>query len=381
MKIVVAIDSFKGSMSSVEAGMAAKEGICSVYPRADVRVYPVADGGEGTVDALVQGMGGRFVSVRVKNPLGEEIDAVYGIVNENTAIIEMSAAAGITLVAPEQLDPMKTTTYGVGQMIRDAIEKGCRNFVVGIGGSATNDGGVGMLQALGFAINDAHGKPVSFGAKGLSEIAEIREENALPALKECTFRIACDVVNPLCGENGCSYIYGPQKGAAARQIPQMDGAMAHYAKVTAEKRSCGDPDAPGAGAAGGLGFAFMAYLDGKLLPGIDLILQLIRLEESIQGADLVLTGEGKMDGQTAMGKAPVGIARLAKKYGKPVFAFAGAVLRDAKACNQVGIDALFPIVRTPCSLQDAMDKDNARQNMRDTVEQVMRVLQKGNAVC
>ncbi len=373
MKAVIAIDSFKGSMSSIEAGLAAKEGILRVFEDAEVSVYPIADGGEGTVDALVTGMGGELIYVKVKNPLGDIITASYGIVNSTTAIMEMSAAAGITLIAHDLLNPMNTTTYGVGQMIKDAISRGCRNFVIGIGGSATNDGGIGMLQALGFDLLNSDGEPVSLGAKGLSEIAEIGCYNAPRELKDCTFNIACDVKNPLCGANGCSRIFAPQKGATAEQIEIMDRDLDRFAEMTAGLIPSADKNAAGAGAAGGLGFAFSAYLNGTLKPGIELILDLIKLEQSIKTADIVLTGEGRLDAQTVMGKAPIGIARLAKKHAKPVFAFAGAVLRDARACNAAGIDAYFPIVRTPCALDQAMDKKTAKENMSDTVEQAIRI--------
>ncbi len=373
MKAVIAIDSFKGSMTSMEAGLAAKDGILRVYTDADVKVFPVADGGEGTVEALTAGMGGKFVTVKVKNPLFEDIDAVYGIVDDTTAVIEMSAAAGITLIPKSKLNPMKTTTYGVGLMIKDAIEKGCRNFIIGIGGSATNDAGIGMLQALGFGINNSEGNPVSYGAEGLKEVYEINDTNALKELKDCTFNIACDVNNPLCGEEGCSYIFSPQKGATEQQVVEMERNMRYYADIVTQNIADANPDFPGAGAAGGLGFAFLSFLNSELKPGIDLILELINIEECIKEADVVLTGEGKMDSQTIMGKAPVGIARLAKKYNKYVLAFAGAALHDAKVCNKEGIDAFFPIVRTPCTLEFAMDKINALENMKDTVEQVMRV--------
>ncbi len=373
MKVVVAIDSFKGSMTSIEAGLAAKDGVLRVYDKADVEVFSIADGGEGTVESLVAGMNGRLVATKVKNPLADDIDAVYGIVNDTTAIIEMSAAAGITLIPKEKLNPMHTTTYGVGQMINDAIAKGCRKFVIGIGGSATNDGGIGMLQALGFSVNNKEGKPVAYGAEGLKEIYTIDDANVPKELGECTFNIACDVNNPLYGENGCSKIFARQKGATDEQIAEMDIWMHRYADVTKQVFPDAEPCFHGAGAAGGMGFAFLSFLNAELKPGIDLVLNLINIEESIKSADVVLTGEGKIDSQTVMGKAPIGIARLAKKYKKRVFAFAGAVLHDARVCNEEGIDAFFPIVRTPCSLDFAMDNKNARENMRDTVEQVMRV--------
>ncbi len=374
MKVVIAIDSFKGSMTSMEAGNAAKRGVLRACENAEIDVFPIADGGEGTVEAIVTGLKGKFVSVNVKNPLGNSIEAVYGIVNGGVAIIEMSAAAGITLIPAEELNPMNTTTYGVGQMIKDAIDKGCRNFIIGIGGSATNDGGIGMLQALGYGFYGANGNPVSYGARGLTQIERINDDNVLKELKNCTFSIACDVKNPLCGDNGCSRIFAPQKGADSNQIEIMDKAMQRYADLTKKYNPKTDENTAGAGAAGGLGFALLSYLNGRLKPGIDLILDLIKLEEKIKSADLVITGEGKLDSQSVMGKAPVGIAHMSKKYGKKVIAFAGAVLNDAVLCNGEGIDAFFPIVRTPCTLEEAINKENAQNNMSNTVEQVFRIL-------
>ncbi len=374
MRVVIAIDSFKGSITSMEAGVAAREGVLRAYENAQVEIFPVADGGEGTVDALVEGLQGEQITVKVKDPLGKDIEAVYGIVNGAVAVIEMSAAAGITLISPEQRDPMHTTTYGVGQMIKDAVNKGCRSFIIGIGGSATNDGGIGMLQALGFGLYDAGGNAVPYGAKGLGQIERIDDKNALAELKECHFSIACDVTNPLCGENGCSKIYGPQKGADDAQIEVMDKDLRRYAQLTKQYNPNADETVPGTGAAGGLGFAFLSYLNGELKPGIDLILDLIKIEGKIKDADIVITGEGKLDSQSVMGKAPIGIARISKKYGKKVIAFAGTALRDARACNPAGIDAFFPIVRTPCTLEAAMNPENAKNNLTDTAEQVFRLL-------
>ncbi len=374
MKIVTVIDSFKGSISSIEAGESVAAGARAVYPDANVKILPLADGGEGTVDALVSGCGGRYVTVRVKGPLGGDIEAKYGIINGDTAVMEMSAAAGITLIPDEAKNPLKTTTYGVGQMIKDAILKGCRKFIIGIGGSVTNDGGIGMLDALGFGMLDADGNDVPFGAEGLKRLCKITTENAIPELSECEFKIACDVTNPLCGERGCSAIYGPQKGATPDMIKDMDGWLQNYARLTKEIFPNADPEYPGTGAAGGIGFAFLAYLDGKLQSGITLILDAIGAEEHIKDADIVVTGEGRLDGQSAMGKAPVGVARLAKKHGKPVIAFAGCVTEDAGCCNQEGIDAFFPILRGVVTLEEAMDVENAKNNLKSTSEQAFRLV-------
>lgn len=392
MKAVIAIDSFKGSMDSIEAGEAAEKGIRRVFTDAEAIVYPLADGGEGTVQALAKGLGGKLEKVKVTGPLGEPVICEYGIVEEKTAIIEMAGAAGITLVQPKLRNPLNTTTYGVGEVIKDAIGKGCRHFIIGIGGSATNDGGIGMLQALGAEFLDEGGKQVPFGARGVEKLAAINCEHILFELKECDFRIACDVDNPLCGENGCSHIFGPQKGATPRMAEQMDQWMRKYAKLTEEyfqevKKLSADvawnpvdsegnyaSNYPGCGAAGGLGFAFRAFLRGKLEPGINIVLEEIGIETAIKDADIVITGEGCLDGQTVMGKAPIGIARLAKKYGKPVIAFSGAVTEDAAACNQAGIDAFFPILRQVTTLEAAMSPATAIRNMTAAVEQTFRLL-------
>jgi len=380
MKVVVAIDSFKGSLSSMEAGQAIAEGVKRVYQSAEVVVRPLADGGEGTVEALVEGMGGIFVTKEVTGPLGAKVEAVYGVIeskedSSKTAIIEMSAAAGITLVPEESRNPMNTTTYGVGELILDAIEKGCRHFIVGIGGSATNDGGVGMLQALGYDFVTQEGKAISYGGNGLRELARIEEANVHPSLKECTFKVACDVTNPLCGENGSSAIFGPQKGATPEMVQELDQLLLHYAELSKSINSYADRFYPGTGAAGGMGFAFLTYTNATLESGIQIVLTETKLEELIATADFVVTGEGRLDGQTALGKAPIGVAALAKKYQKKVLAFAGAVTPDAKECNQHGIDAFFPILRGIVTLKEAMDKENAHQNMVDTVEQVFRVVE------
>ena len=380
MKVVVAIDSFKGSLSSMEAGQAIEEGVKCVYQNAEVVVRPLADGGEGTVEALVEGMGGIFVTKEVTGPLEKKVEATYGIIElkddlSKTAIIEMSAAAGITLVPEESRNPMNTTTFGVGELILDAIERGCRHFIVGIGGSATNDGGVGMLQALGYDFVTREGKPISYGGNGLRELASIKETNVHPKLKECTFKVACDVTNPLCGENGSSAIFGPQKGATPEMVQELDQLLLHYAELSKSINSYADRFYPGTGAAGGMGFAFLTYTNATLESGIQIVLTETKLEELIATADVVVTGEGRLDGQTALGKAPIGVAALAKKYQKKVLAFAGAVTPDAKECNQYGIDAFFPILRGVVTLKEAMNKEVAHQNMVDTVEQVFRVVE------
>ena len=376
MNITIAIDSFKGSLSSMEAGQAVAEGIRRVMPSAGIRIRPLADGGEGTTEALTAGLGGELKSLTVTGPLGRPVTASYGLFRERKmAVLEMASAAGLTLISQEERNPLEATTYGIGEMIRDAIGEGCRHFLVGIGGSATNDGGTGMLSALGFQFLDSEGQPIPLGAKGLENLARISTENARPELSQCSFHIACDVTNPLCGENGCSAVYGPQKGADPEMIRQMDQWMERYGDLAARTFPAADKEAPGAGAAGGLGFAFLTFLNGSLESGVGMVLKEINLKDDIRDADLVITGEGRLDAQTVMGKAPIGVAHLAKEYGKPVIAFSGAVTREAGLCNQHGIDAFFPIMRGVVSLQEALDPGEARINAADTAEQVFRLIQ------
>ena len=414
MKILIAIDSFKGSLSSKEAGEAIKTGILRVVPDADVVISPLADGGEGTVETLVEALGGSLETVRVKGPLFQEVEAHYGILSESEkfqaeiksdthretlpenpskahseapsetdsqyspedgklAVMEMSQASGITLLSSEERNPLKTSSYGVGQMVLDAYYKGCRRFLIGIGGSATNDGGIGMLTALGFRFTKENGEEILPIGEGLKDLVKIENSSVPEGLLQCSFQIACDVENPLYGENGASLIYGFQKGGNQEMLSQMDLWMKHYSELVKEYNPAANSEAPGSGAAGGLGFAFRSFLQGELKSGVSLILEETKLSEKMQGADLVITGEGRLDEQSAMGKAPIGVAKLAKEQGIPVIAFAGAVTEGAKACNQAGIDAYFPILREIITLEDAMKKETAKKNLADTVEQVMRL--------
>lgn len=375
MKVMVLIDSFKGSMTSMEAGNAAQTGILKAYPDAEVIVRPLADGGEGTTDALIEGLGGSKVELSVTGPMGIPVNTYYGILSdETTAVMEMAQAAGITLADTDKRDPKVATTYGVGELIRDAVGRGCRKFIIGIGGSATNDGGIGMLKALGVKFLTKDGKEVGEGANALAKIRFVSLEHLMPELKECEFQIACDVNNPLCGRNGATYIYGKQKGIREDEMEAIDQNMQHYAAMTAERLGKDFSDTAGAGAAGGMGFAFISYLGAKLLPGIELILDVICFSEDAKETDIVITGEGRLDLQTAMGKAPVGVAKAAKKYGCKVIAFAGSVTKEAIVCNDNGIDAFFPIVRGVCTLEEAMNPANARANLSAMAEQVFRLL-------
>ena len=376
MKVVVAMDSFKGSLGSYEAGQAVKEGILNACSDAEVVVKPLADGGEGTVKSLIEGLGGRCVTAEVTGPMGQRTAAKYGILADGrTAVMEMAEAAGITLVKKEDLNPWKASTTGIGEMILDAAGRGCRAFLIGIGGSATTEGGIGMLQALGYVFYDEEGKILPPAAESLGRISRISKDHVPEVLEECRFLIACDVSNPLCGENGAVCVYGPQKGVKEDEMEKLDAAMRHYAEKTAAFTGKENSRAAGAGAAGGLGFAFLSYFaDAELKSGISIVLEAVGLEKEVKDADIVVTGEGRLDAQTAMGKAPAGVAKLAKQYGCRVLAFAGSVSDDAGVCNEEGIDAFFPVVRGITTLEEAMKPENAGKNIALTVEQVFRLL-------
>lgn len=402
MKVLIACDSFKDCMTSMEAGMAAREGVLRICPDAEITVCPVADGGEGTVEALcgsVNGVastihnqketestnewtnayGAIFRTIVVTGPLGDRIHAEYVIIDKGDyklAVLEMAAAAGLMLVPKENRNPMHTTTYGVGEMIRDAIDQGCSSFIIGIGGSATNDGGIGMLQALGYRFVDAHGEDVAFGGDGLCKLQDIYFEDVMPSLRRCTFKIACDVDNPLLGETGCTYTFAKQKGATDDSISVMEIGMKRYADLVEHMAICDEGPVtsnfrrnyPGAGAAGGIGYAFLMFLNAQLRPGVDIIFDELCLEERIKKVDIILTGEGKTDSQTVHGKTPYGVAKLAKKHGKRVYLFSGCVTADAKRLEEEGVfDGIYAITPQDMPMEDAIRKDIAMRNMTETV--------------
>lgn len=374
-KVVIAMDSLKGSMTSLEAGTVIQEAIHMVQKETEVVVKPLADGGEGTTEALIEGLHGERIEKIVTGPLKEPVMAVYGWIEESkTAIMEMASAAGIVLLKEEERNPWEATTYGVGELIKDAVLRGAKKIILGIGGSATNDGGIGMLQALGYEFLNQEGDPVGEGAKALSQIQIVQKKKDAISLEHCQIEVACDVNNPLCGKNGATYIFGPQKGVKIEERETIDRAMSHFADVTETFLGVDQREIKGAGAAGGLGFALVAYLQATLRSGIDFVLEAVNLEEVLQGADLVVTGEGRLDYQTAMGKAPIGVAKLAKKHGIKVIAFAGSVTKDARICNEKGIDAYFPIIRGITTLEEATKKENAKENLKATAEQVFRLL-------
>ena len=356
MKIVLALDSFKGCLTSPEVEQTLAEALAD--KGIDTLQLPMSDGGEGMLDAFIAALQGKLIITTVHDPLMRKISAQYGITDDGTAVIETASACGLTLMKESERNPLKATTFGVGELIADAIKNGCRKFIIGLGGSGTSDAGKGMLQALA----------ERFAAGGIIE--NLPESK----LKECVFTLACDVRNPLCGPEGAAHTFAPQKGATPVMVAELEERARLFAEESAGKLGRDASQKPGAGAAGGLGFAFLSYLKAALVPGIDLILNAIRLEEELSDADVVVTGEGRLDHQTAMGKAPVGVARLARKYHATVLAFAGSVTKDASACNDAGIDAFFPVVRGVTTLEEAMDPQNARENLRATAEQVFRLL-------
>ncbi|MET3697822.1 glycerate kinase [Bacillus oleivorans] len=375
MKVLIAIDSFKGSLSSIESGKAISLGIKNVYEEAEIVTIPIADGGEGTVEALVQATEGKYVETEVVGPLGKPVQAVYGILGNGTAaVIEVAAACGLPLVPVSERNPYYTTTYGVGQLILDAIEKGCRDFIVGLGGSATNDAGAGMLQALGYSFLDDEKKEIGYGGLELQKIQSIVLSKVHPELKNCTFTIASDVNNPLAGENGAAYIFGPQKGATPDMVQVLDRGLAHFAQVTLAQLSKDIQNIPGAGAAGGLGAAFAGFLHAEIHSGIDLLFAAVGIEAKMDGVDFVITGEGKLDGQTSMGKAPLGVAQLASRFQIPVIALAGSVTKEASVLNEKGITSFFSITNGPMPLEAAMDHANTFENLRITTEQLFRMI-------
>lgn len=375
MKVVVAIDSFKGSLSSFELADSIEIGIKNIYSDAEVLKIPIADGGEGTVEALVKGSNGELVEIIVNNPLMEKIKAKYGIMgNKKTAVIEMAQASGLILITPEQRNPMKTTTYGTGELIYDAIKKGCREFIIGIGGSATNDAGLGMLQALGYRFLDENKIELGYGGEILSKVKYIDSSNKITELEECKFLIACDVDNPFYGPNGAAEIYSRQKGATENIVKELDKGLMDLAQIIKTELKIDISQLSGAGAAGGLGGGLVAFLNGKLYSGIDIVLKRIKLEQKLKDVDFVITGEGKLDHQTSMGKAPVGVARIAKKWNIPVIALAGGITDGAIETHKNGIDSFFSIINYPITLEEAMKKETTKNFIQRNTEEIFRLI-------
>ncbi|WP_342540666.1 glycerate kinase [Heyndrickxia sp. FSL K6-6286] len=371
MKIVIAPDSFKGSLSAFEAASAIDRGIKKALPEAETLVVPVADGGEGTMDSLVAATNGHKVDVTVTGPLLDKVQASYGILgDQQTCVIEMASASGLCLIHPEQRNPLLTTSYGTGELIKKALDDGCRKFILAIGGSATNDGGIGMLQALGVKLLDSNRKPVGYGGAALSQIVAIDMEEFDSRISTCNFIIASDVQNPLIGRNGASHIFGPQKGATPEMITFLDHHLSIWADLVEETTGTRLHDNPGAGAAGGIGGAFQAFFPSITKRGIDIVIEYTELERKLAEAQCVFTGEGQIDAQTASGKTPMGVAQIAKKHGIPVFALAGSIGEGIEHLYPCGITSVHSIVNAPISLEEAIEKAN--ELLAATAEQVIR---------
>jgi glycerate kinase len=379
MRIIIAPQSLKGSLTAAEAGQAIAEGVRTILPEADVEIVPVADGGEGTVQALVDATGGQIVQQMVTGPLGEPVLAFFGLLGDGrTAAIEMAACAGLPLVPPAKRDPRITTTYGVGELILAALDRGCRHFIIGIGGSATNDGGAGMAQALGASLLTDKGTEIARGGAALATLSRISTATLDARLQECTFEVACDVSNPLCGPTGASAVYGPQKGATPEMVTQLDAALAHYAQVIERDLGLSVRDVPGAGAAGGLGAGSLAFLHATLRPGAQIVLEAVRLEERLANADLVITAEGQLDSQTAYGKSVGAVAALAKRYGLPVVALAGSLGENYQTVYTLGVDAVAVLPSGPMVLAYAME--HAAGLAKDATERSLRMLLVGTKI-
>ncbi|PLR32470.1 glycerate kinase [Chimaeribacter coloradensis] len=368
MKIVIAPDSYKESLSALEVATQIEAGFREIFPQAEYVKLPVADGGEGTVEAMVAATGGRIVRVRVTGPLGDPIEAFYGLSgDEQSAFIEMAAASGLEQVPPHQRNPLRTTSYGTGELIRNALDHGVKHCIIGIGGSATNDGGAGMAQALGAKLRTAQGDELGHGGAALAELASIDVSELDPRLAQCQIEVACDVTNPLTGEQGASAIFGPQKGATPEMVTQLDGYLAHYAGVIKRDLGIEVDTVPGAGAAGGMGAALLAFCGADLRRGIEIVTEALGLEALVKDADLVITGEGRIDSQTIHGKVPIGVAKVAKRYNKPVIGIAGSLTADVGVVHQHGLDAVFSVLYTICTLDEALEHagDNVRMTARN----------------
>ena len=376
MKIVIAPDSYKESLSALEVATAIELGFREIWPEADYVKIPVADGGEGTVEAMVAATQGHLVHVDVTGPLGNTIQAFYGLSgDERSAFIEMAAASGLEQVPANLRDPLKTTSWGTGELIRHALDAGVEHIIIGIGGSATNDGGAGMVQALGARLLDAQDEDIAHGAMGLESLARIDISQLDPRLAGCRIEVACDVTNPLTGKEGASVVFGPQKGATAEMIPRLDRALTHYAQLIARDLDVNVLEQAGGGAAGGMGAALYAFCGAQLRRGIEIVTDALRLDACVADADLVVTGEGRIDSQTIHGKVPVGVAKIAKRYNKPVIGIAGSLTADVGVVHEHGLDAVFSVIYTICSLDEALK--NASENVRMTARNVAATLKAG----
>jgi len=377
LRIIVAPDSYKGSVSALGVANAIEKGILTVFPEAEVCKIPMADGGEGTVEAMVSATGGRIIVEHVMGPLGDTVEAFWGIMGDGkTAVIEMAAASGLTLVPKESRDPRITTTYGTGQLIKAALDAGMENIIIGIGGSATNDGGVGMCKALGIKFLDEEGQELSNGGASLACLQHIDITGLDPRLNATKIMVACDVDNPLCGTRGATAVYGPQKGATAEMVSELDAALEKYAKIAQQTTGKEVMDCPGAGAAGGLGAGLLLFTNAKLRPGVDIVLEIMNFSNLAANAQLVITGEGRTDFQTAYGKAPVGVAKLAKQYNVPVVCLSGGLGNGADDVLKHGIDGLMSVTPQPMTLEECMDKGPSL--IEAATERMCRLLKVGS---
>jgi len=374
MKIVIASDSYKGSNTSLKVAGLIEKGAQVVFPDAEYVKIPIADGGEGTVEALVSGLGGEIIPVKADGPLRRPVDAFYGVV-DGKAVLEMAAASGLPLLKESEKNPRIASTYGTGQLLMAAMESGFRDVTIGIGGSATNDGGAGMAQALGFKLTGTNGLEIPRGGAALADIASVDDSGVSPLLKITKIHVACDVDNPLLGAHGASAVYGPQKGADPKMVEERDAALKHFAAVVERWKGSSMREIPGTGAAGGLGFGLMAFCDAEIKSGIETILDLVDFENKIDGADLVITGEGKIDGQSIRGKVPVGVAARTAPEGIPVLAVVGDIGKDASAVYEFGIDSIMSTVDRAMSLEDAISR--SAECLVDAAERACRMIHIG----
>lgn len=373
MKIVIAPDSFKESLTALEVANAIETGFKRIFPNAEYVKLPMADGGEGTVQSLVDATQGRLIETEVTAPLGNQVKSFFGLSGDGkTAIIEMAAASGLHLVPMDKRNPCQTTSFGTGELIKQALDLGVQHIILGIGGSATNDGGAGMMQVLGLRLLDKNGQSIGFGGTALSNLAEIQMADLDPRLQHVQIEVACDVNNPLCGERGASAIFGPQKGATPEMVKELDAALAHFAEIAG--RDCGKQikEQPGAGAAGGMGGGLLLLPNVQLKAGVQIVLDNLKLAEQVKEADLVITGEGRMDAQSVLGKTPIGVARAAKQFNKPVIAIVGCLREDYEVVYEHGIDAVFPIIRNLGDLPTILKQ--GEQNLISTAQNVARLL-------
>lgn len=379
MKIVIAPDSYKESLSALEVASAIEAGFRDIFPEADYVKIPVADGGEGTVEAMVAATQGSIVRLTVTGPLGEPVDAFYGLSGDaRTAFIEMAAASGLELVPTSRRDPLITTSFGTGELIKNALDRGVGHIIIGIGGSATNDGGSGMMQALGARLLDQQGNEIAYGGGALPQLARIEIDGLDARIRHCRFEVACDVTNPLTGEQGASAVFGPQKGATPELVRQLDQALAHYADIIHRDLDIDVLHIAGGGAAGGMGAALHAFCQAELRRGIEIVTEALGLAEQVRDADLVITGEGRIDSQTINGKVPIGVAQVAKRFNKPVIGIAGSLTADVGVVHEHGLDAVFSVLFGICSLEEALA--NAAQNVRVTARNVAATIKVGNSL-